>query len=402
MKSDFFDYFERVLSEEEMAAFKRQLSRPARLALRVNTLLMDDEPEILKKYFKNVEKIPWSPHGYFYESGVSIGNTELYEKGKVYSQEASSQIAVELLDVHPGQTILDLCASPGSKTTQIAAVCENDAFVIANEVADDRHRNMKNNLKHFGVICTALTNLDPAYFATSHPNIFDRILVDAPCSGEGMYFKFPAVIHHWNIKTIRFNAKRQKRILLRAFEALKPGGKLVYSTCTLNLEEDEKVVEHLLKVQDGNAEIVSKWLKIWPHEFQTGGFFACAITKKKATARATPPLEMFQRRDKKNFKMHAGRSEAKAMWQICDEKESRRVLDDLSNLLKDELKGKDMTCPDHYLIVKHGEIYFFQHEIFYQKFSALPIRSLGIPVLVTHEDGTKKTTEEILRWLNIQ
>src|SRR3989338_2266864 len=235
MNKKFEDYFKNILKEADYKEFISQIkSGSVRRGMRVNRLLAPLGINEVKSDFTKLKNIPWSPDGYFYESEESIRNTVGFKEGKIYSQEASSQIAVELLEPCEGDYILDLCASPGSKTTQIASEVGNRAVVIANEITPNRYVRLRENLQHFGVVCHAITGLDPGFFAKNYPNTFDRILVDAPCSGEGMYFKFPAVIDHWNPKTIRFNAKRQRKILTDAFIALKPGGRLVYSTCTLN------------------------------------------------------------------------------------------------------------------------------------------------------------------------
>ena len=216
MNKKFEDYFKNILKEADYKEFISQIkSGSVRRGMRVNRLL--------------------APLGI---------------------NEVKSDFT-KLLEPCEGDYILDLCASPGSKTTQIASEVGNRAVVIANEITPNRYVRLRENLQHFGVVCHAITGLDPGFFAKNYPNTFDRILVDAPCSGEGMYFKFPAVIDHWNPKTIRFNAKRQRKILTDAFIALKPGGRLVYSTCTLNLEENEKVVAHILKKFFQNAEIVN-------------------------------------------------------------------------------------------------------------------------------------------------
>lgn len=414
MNQKFQDYFKEIIGKEDFEAFITQVrSGNVKRALRVNTLLAKRGDKEIESEFGKLERIPWSDSGYFYwlnEDG-SIGNTVSFKEGKVYSQEASSQIAAALLSPTDGDYILDMCASPGSKTTQIASIVRNNALIIANEVSPDRYVKLRNNLHQFGVVCHAVTALDTSYFARNYVNTFDKILVDAPCSGEGMYFKFPAVINHWNLKTVKFNAKRQKKILLDAFLALKPGGRLVYSTCTLNLEENEKVVGGLLKKFFGNAEILNidtkrlglykkggkrkasePMLKIWPHEFRTGGFFACVITKKIPTeahsAFQTVRLTARQRRQSANKVI---RKNVREGWNVCMKKETLSVLVRLAK----EASVKSIDLPEHFAIVKKDREYYLQFHSFYKRFADLPVKSVGIKVL----DDKNKVTPEAATWL---
>lgn len=412
MNQRFIDYFQAILSQSEFEAFLGQIeANDVKRALRINTLLVKSPKECLGSEFKKIKRIPWSPDGYFYESDESIGNTEAFKKGEVYSQEAASQVAAYLLEPKKNDYILDMCASPGSKTTQIASMVANSALVIANEVAPDRFVKLRNNLHHFGVVCHGITSLDTMYFAENYPNTFDKILVDAPCSGEGMYFKFPAVIKHWNLKTVKFNAKRQKKILTDAFLSLKPGGRLVYSTCTLNMEENEKVVADILKKFFGNAEIVNAdmkkiglyvkggtrktfepMLKIWPHEFGTGGFFACVITKKTPTeirSDVTGPRLTAKQRKQAAHKNQ--KKDVREGWNICMKKEVLSVLNNLSK----QAGVKSISLPNEFAVTKKSKEYYLQYYSFYKRFADLPVKSVGIKLV----DEKGKATPEALVWL---
>lgn len=412
MNQRFIDYFKSLLDKNDFDAFLSQIKcGQVQKALRINRLLAKGGRNEIKSEFEKLENIPWSPDGYFYDTHGAIGNTAAFHEGKVYPQEASSQIAAVLLCPKEGDYILDMCASPGSKTTQIASLVKNNALIIANEVSPDRYVKLRNNLHHFGVVCHGVTSLDTSYFAKNYPNTFDKILVDAPCSGEGMYFKFPAVINHWNLKTVKFNAKRQKKILIDAFLALKPGGRLTYSTCTLNLEENEKVVGGLLKKFFGNAEILNidtkniglykkggqrkasePLLKIWPHEFRTGGFFACVITKKVPTEGLSPVYAVhLTARQRRQSVSKVIRKNVRAGWNICMKKETLSVLVKLAK----EASGKSIILPEHFAIVKKDREYYLQHHSFYKRFADLPVKSVGIKLL----DSENKTTPSATIWL---
>lgn len=395
MNENFIKYFNTILPGSEQQAFYDMINSPEKVksGFRVNKILAPSN-DFLEDEFEDLEGISWSQDGYFYKDDITIGKTKSYENGFIYPQEPSSQVAVPLLDVQDNQIVLDMCASPGSKTSHIASIVKNKCFIVANEIDEKRAQTLKHNLRRFGVVCTAITSIRPQYFAETFPNIFDRVLVDAPCSGEGMFFKFPAVIKHWNIKTIKFNAVRQRKILDFAFRALKPGGKLVYSTCTLNLDENEKVIESFLQRFEGNAKLYpidAKYkklfsesgggVKIWPHKYQTGGFFAAIIGKNFATPNSSQSKEM-------------AKSAKKQAWEICKESEVNMVKRCVSDLY-----NTDIDFSSRYKVVKNNDAYYMQPIEYYKLFSKMPVKSLGVCIFKT-ENGTKKATDEFRRWLS--
>ncbi len=319
MKPTFPSYFEPALSPEDYQQFLAILKTGNRKTLRVNTLKisLEEFKEQAQEMNLKLNEIPWTKEGFWYDfDSTSLGNSDLYNRALIYLQDASSLLPVEALDPEPGEMVLDLAAAPGGKTTFIAQKMQNQGLIVANEVVSERAYTLQKMLEKYGVINTAITAYDPSFFAKFYPNFFDRILLDAPCSGEGMRALGRDLLHNFSYNKIKFNAKRQKRLLKEAFVALKPGGTLVYSTCALAVEENEEVADFILQTFPDSADLVSienvkaegltqfmnkdfdqkikKTVRLWPHLWNTNGFYVAKISKayptnKKAEEFKTPP-----------------------------------------------------------------------------------------------------------------
>ena len=194
-------------------------------------------------------KILWSDAGYYYDGEDRLGKSILHEAGLYYLQEPSAMAPANFLDVEPDDFVLDLCASPGGKTTQIAPKLKN-GFLISNEIIHSRAITLAENVHRLGFENVAVTNHSPKELEKMFAEKFDKILVDAPCSGEGMFRKTPEAILEWNSQTPKMCAERQKQIVDSAYKMLKPNGIMVYSTCTFSVEENEEVVKYLLDTYD--------------------------------------------------------------------------------------------------------------------------------------------------------
>ena len=226
--------------------FTDAFQRPAGRGLRVNTLKCSVEA------FQRIFPIPlfpspFSPQGFILRESLKAGADPLHHAGAYYMQEPSAMSAVTVLDPQPGEAILDLCAAPGGKTTQIAAALAGSGLVWANEYVRSRAQVLLQNLERCGVRNSVVSNAEPAVLASRLPGWFDGVLVDAPCSGEGMFRKEPAALDHWSLDNIRLCARRQKDILYNASRMVRPGGRLVFSTCTFAPEENEWSVIRLLQ-----------------------------------------------------------------------------------------------------------------------------------------------------------
>ena len=283
LPQEFLDRMQLQLGEE-YPVFLESLERPRAVALRFNPL-KGDNPRLP---FVG-DPVPWEPEGFYYDPQSRPGLHPLHEAGVYYLQEASAMAPVALLDPQPGERICDLCAAPGGKTTQIAGRMAGEGFLLCNEINPKRAKILSRNIERMGVANAMVTNEHPENLARCYAGFFDRVLVDAPCSGEGMFRKEEAAVTDWSPETVRMCANRQKEILNSAARLLKPGGRLVYSTCTFAPEENEQVIEHFLQEHpEFSAEAVeAPWFtmgklgtfRLWPHKLLGEGHFAAVLRK---------------------------------------------------------------------------------------------------------------------------
>lgn len=236
--------------KEEYPAYLSSIENDARRGIRVNTLRIAKE-DFFKLMPLDVDISPFADNGYYLKGQQHLGFTPAYAAGLFYIQEPSASSAVTIMDVQKGMRVLDLCAAPGSKSTQIAEKLGNTGFLCVNEINSLRCRILEENITRHGAANTLILNCDTKQVAEAFPSFFDAVLCDAPCSGEGMMRKNEEAVEQWSVDLVKMCAKRQKEILENAYDALRPGGVLVYSTCTFSREENEEVIgEFLLKHQD--------------------------------------------------------------------------------------------------------------------------------------------------------
>lgn len=280
----FLDRMEQQLGKE-YPAFLASLERPRAVALRFNPL-KGNQPELP---FVG-ENVPWEPMGYYYDPEARPGLHPYHEAGVYYLQEASAMAPVQLLDPQPGEKICDLCAAPGGKTTQIAGRMAGEGLLLCNEINPKRAKILSRNIERMAVSNALVTNEHPQKLAQHLPEFFDRVLIDAPCSGEGMFRKEEAAVTDWSLETVEMCARRQAEILDSGAAMLKPGGRLVYSTCTFAPEEDEMAVAEFLQrhPEFEPEEIDAPWFekgengafRMWPHKLLGEGHFAAVLRKK--------------------------------------------------------------------------------------------------------------------------
>ncbi|MBD1388613.1 16S rRNA (cytosine(1407)-C(5))-methyltransferase RsmF [Neiella sp. HB171785] len=284
--------------------------QPLRKSIRLNTLKAP-AGESLQPLLAETNAIPWCPQGYWLTNppDYQLGNHVSHLNGQFYIQEASSMLppmALAHLCNQP-QLVLDMAAAPGSKTTQIAALMNNSGGLVANELSGSRLKGLFTNIQRCGVRNSALTHFDASVFGAALPQTFDAVLLDAPCSGEGTVRKDPEVMKKWSMASIEELAALQKQLIVSAFHALKPGGVLIYSTCTLNPQENQQVCQHLLEQFSGAVECRSLgnlfagaeraltpegYLHIWPQIYDSEGFFIAAFEKTAAVE--APPTSDFR------------------------------------------------------------------------------------------------------------
>lgn len=269
---------------EEYGAFLKSLERPRAVALRFNPR-KGPRPELPFV----LGPVPWEPEGFYYAPDSRPGLHVYHECGVYYLQEASAMGPVALLSPQPGERVLDLCAAPGGKSTQIAGRMGGQGLLVCNEVNPKRAKILSRNIERMAVSNALVTNETPGNLAARLPGFFHRVLVDAPCSGEGMFRKEEAAVTDWSPETVSMCARRQGEILEEAAKLVRPGGRLVYSTCTFAPEEDEGAVEAFLKGHpEFKPEIVeAPWFRpgpngsfrMWPHALLGEGHFAAVLRK---------------------------------------------------------------------------------------------------------------------------
>ena len=217
--------------QDEYTAFLKSYENPRHFGLRVNTLKISVE-EFLKISPFSLTPVPWTRNGFYYEETDHPAKHPYYAAGLYYLQEPSAMAPAALLPITPGDYVLDLCAAPGGKATELGAGLEHKGMLVANDISSSRAKALQRNIELCGIPNSFITNEVPASLAKSMPEFFDKILVDAPCSGEGMFRKEPAVAKTWDETRPAFFAKLQRECVSSAISMLKPGGLMLYSTCT--------------------------------------------------------------------------------------------------------------------------------------------------------------------------
>ena len=260
--------------KSEYDSFLKSYEDEPTIALRVNTLKLSVED------FQNTvgfcgEKVDWCPTGFYYDG--KKGNHPASIAGLFYSQEPSAQIAAELVDVQKGDRVLDLCAAPGGKSTQLAAKLMGEGLLVSNEVVGNRAKILCENIERMGIKNAVVINMYPEKMERLFPEFFDKIVVDAPCSGEGMFRKDDVAVQEWSIEHTFSCASRQLSILDSAYKMLAPGGKLVYSTCTFAGVENEDVAESFAEKYP-DIKLVEMH-RLMPHKIKGEGHFSALFEK---------------------------------------------------------------------------------------------------------------------------
>ncbi len=308
---------EGYLGEKEYSEFISSFDNDKRYhALRVNTLKTDLES--LQDKLKYLEKrVTWEDTGFYYDDESEPGKHPFHEAGLFYIQEPSAMSPVHFLDPKPGDKVLDLCAAPGGKTTQIATLMKGEGILVTNEINRDRAKILSLNVERLGIANALVLNEDSARLSEVFEGYFSKILVDAPCSGEGMFRKNDNAGDEWSPENVRLCAERQHEILDNASKMLLPGGRLVYSTCTFSADENEETVLRFLfehpdfhavnvelvgGMENGRSEFISPEIvseleaidsnrcedckkevassvRLWPHRLEGEGHFLCVFER---------------------------------------------------------------------------------------------------------------------------
>lgn len=295
---EFIKRMEKMLGSE-YRAFLESYENEEYRALRLNSLKGDRKKlseEFLGQKLFQLTGVPWEENGYYYGEADKPGKHPYHEAGVYYIQEPSAMAPVHFLEPKPGEVILDLCAAPGGKSTQIGSKMEGQGILVSNEIHPQRARILSENIERMGISNAIVLNETPKRLAESFEAFFDKILVDAPCSGEGMFRKNEEAVREWSLANVELCAKRQDEILNLAALMLKPGGRIVFSTCTFSREENEGSVQRFLErhsdffvqkvpVLEG-MEQSEFGIRLWPHKIKGEGHFLSVLQKKGTLALA--------------------------------------------------------------------------------------------------------------------
>ncbi len=286
----------------EYDAFLESYTKPRTFGLRLNTAKIS-AAEFEKIVPFPVAPIPWVKNAYFYPADVRPSRCPLYQAGLYYLQEPSAMTPASCLPAEPGDVVLDLCAAPGGKATALGAALQGEGLLVANDISASRTRALLRNLELFGVTNSLIVNETPARLLERFPAYFNKILLDAPCSGEGMFRKEEALAKDWTPEKSRELSQIQRELILQAADMLRPGGLLLYSTCTFAPAEDEGAVSWLLENRPdmklleipqhsgfspgvpgwGNdMESLKRCVRLFPHKIDGEGHFM-ALLKKDGT-----------------------------------------------------------------------------------------------------------------------
>ena len=276
---------------DDVANFLQSLQKTPVTSLRLNCNKLDSPP------FKDYVPVPWHPDGFYLSKRPAFTADPYFHAGGYYVQESSSMLLHKFIDFSTDLTILDLCAAPGGKSTLLAAAMSESSLLIANEVVFKRAKILSENLSRWGNPNHIVTSNSPKIFARLKDSV-DVLVVDAPCSGEGLFRKDDQAIAQWSINNIQVCASRQKQIIADALPCLKVGGTLIYSTCTYAQEENEEIVLWLLKsfpelqiYPKGGLEefgatpvsiagVASAAYYCYPHKFKGEGFFLTRLQRR--------------------------------------------------------------------------------------------------------------------------
>lgn len=296
-----------LLGEEEFEQFLASYDQARSFGLRVNTGKIAKADFLDKSPFV-LEPVPWASEGFYYEEGERPGKHPYYHAGLYYIQEPSAMAPAELLQVQPGDKVLDLCAAPGGKSTQIGAKLQGEGVLVVNDNHSDRVKALVKNLEIFGVRNAVVLNERPERMLNVFQSYFDKILIDAPCSGEGMFRKEEDMMLQWERHTVQEFASMQRELLGQAAQMLAPGGTIVYSTCTFSPEENEAQIAEFLDKQPAfevvpierfepgrpdflrepwceenystrSREAVAGTARLWPHRLRGEGHYVAVLRK---------------------------------------------------------------------------------------------------------------------------
>ena len=317
------------MKPEEFEAFKESFDGRRRQGLRTNTLKISPG-ELRALLGKELSNVPWIPEGFYYEGDFSPGKSPFYHAGLYYIQEPSAMMPALALAPLPGEKVLDLCAAPGGKSTYLGTMMKSTGLLVSNDISPKRVKALVKNIELMGLTNTYIVNETPERLAQIYPGYFDRILLDVPCSGEGMFRKDKEAVQSYT----RFKSEEcvamQRAIFHQAHTMLAPGGVIVYSTCTFNPDENERNMEYFINRYGLRAEPLfgeggweasrnewteskspelEKGIRLWPHKAEGEGHFVFRLRKEgeredKALSNERTGAEFTSKESEKGYKVY--------------------------------------------------------------------------------------------------
>ncbi|WAM32955.1 RsmF rRNA methyltransferase first C-terminal domain-containing protein [Caldicellulosiruptor morganii] len=346
LPEEFLSKMKEIL-KDEFEDFIKVYDSDSYKGFRVNTAKISVD-EFIKRIGIEFEKVPWCEDGFYIKDEIRLSKHPYYFAGLIYIQEPSAMFPVEALDVKEGEKVLDLCAAPGGKTIQIAAKIGPKGMLVSNDIKPARIKALVKNVENLGLTNVVILNNKPKEIAESYGAYFDKILVDAPCSGEGMFRKDPASARKWTSNHPQKYVNLQRSIMTEVDELLKVGGEIVYSTCTFEIEENEGIIDWFLRKHknyevveikkypgfsegitiNGNVEL-KKAVRIYPHKVKGEGHFVCKLRKVKESGNKwvfkpqkcqvdRSDLEIFERFSQNHFDMDLKKFENRVFYKKAD------------------------------------------------------------------------------------
>ncbi|GAA3636270.1 RsmF rRNA methyltransferase first C-terminal domain-containing protein [Lactobacillus hamsteri] len=310
---EFKDKYQKLLGNDEAEKMFSAMDQESKKAYRINPLKFENNVS-----YDKTEEVPDIPNAFY---GEVSGQDPEWVSGTVYSQDPSAMFPAWIANVQAGEKVLDLCAAPGGKSTALGQALKGEGLLVANEISASRVKALRENIERWGISNALITNNDSFALAKVFPQFFDKILVDAPCSGEGMFRKNPEAIEYWSPEYVQTCQDRQQEILEQAVKMLKPGGKLIYSTCTFSPEEDEEIVSWLVKnykmeIQPitminsdkvshgrpewGSVDHLERTLRFWPQDNLGEGQFAAILKMPGELGKENSKKSKKKKKDKRN------------------------------------------------------------------------------------------------------
>lgn len=300
LPENFITRMKTSLGADDYAAYRACLEEPSFHGLRVNTAKISVD-EFLRISPFSLRPVPWCPNGFYYDETQQPAKHPYYYAGLYYIQEPSAMTPAAMLPIESGDRVLDICAAPGGKSTELAAKLQGSGFLLSNDISHSRAKALLKNLELFGASNIVVSSEPPNHIADCFEGYFDKILIDAPCSGEGMFRKSNAMIKAWEQNGVEMFVRLQRSILREMVRCLRPNGMMIYSTCTFSPEENEQAIEYLLELapdchlvelpmypgfdtghpdwsRTGNPSL-QECRRLWPHRIQGEGHFAAMVKK---------------------------------------------------------------------------------------------------------------------------